>query len=133
MPFDAALAWRAFTLLVLGWLAWFFGRTLLPGREPLITRIARVSDPGLAPALCHYTRRLTAVWCGYFVLAVVLFLGWGESVAGGGLWVWAGTIVLFVGEHWLRPRLFPGEHFPGLRQQLQDTLRVWRPAGKNGD
>src|SRR5688572_6735921 len=118
---------------MLGWLAWFFGRTLLAGREPLITRIARVSDPGLAPALCRYTRRLTAVWCGYFVLAASTFLLWGEALAGGGLLVWAGTIVLFVGEHWLRPLLFPGERFPGLRQQLRDTLRVWRPAGKNND
>ena len=133
MPLDAALAWRAVTLLMLGWLAFFFGRTLRPGREPLITRIARVSDPGLAPPLCRYTRRLTAVWCGYFVLTALTMLAWGGSLPAAGLLVWIGTIVLFVGEHWLRPHLFPGERFPSLRQQLRDTLHVWRPASKNGD
>ena len=129
MPLDAALAMRVLTLLMLGWLALFFGRTLLPGREPLITRIARVSDPALAPHLCRYTRRLTAVWTGYFVFAAML----GVFSNAAGLLVWVGTVILFVGEHWLRPRLFPGERFPGLRQQLQDTVRVWRPSRQNGD
>jgi hypothetical protein len=37
-------------------------------------------------------------------------------------------VLLFVGEHWLRPRLFPGHRFPGLVQQLRDTWSVWHPA-----
>ncbi|HZY15735.1 MAG TPA: hypothetical protein VFE74_03855, partial [Ramlibacter sp.] len=78
MAIDPALAWRVASLLALGWLAWFFGRTLRAGQEALITRIARVSDPDLPPALRRYTRRLTALWCGWFVLAALASL-----VSGG--------------------------------------------------
>lgn len=133
MAIDPAIAWRAVSLLMLGWLAFFFGRTLRPGHEALITRIARVSEPALSPQLVRYTRRLTGIWCAYFILAALLCLALGPSAAWLGLLVWAGTALLFVGEHWLRPLLFPGQHFPGLRQQLQDTMRVWRPAGRNVD
>lgn len=126
MAIDPALAWRVLSLLALGWLAFFFGRTLRPGQEALITRIARVDEPDLPFVLMRYTRRLTAVWCAWFLLAAVLCLAFGGSAPWPGLLVWAGTALLFVGEHWLRPRLLPGHRFPGLRQQLQDTLRVWR-------
>jgi uncharacterized membrane protein len=130
---DPAIAWRAVSFLMLGWLAFFFGRTLWPGQEPLITRIARVSDPALPAELLRYTRRLTAVWCAWFVLAALLGLAFGPSIVWLGALVWAGTALLFVGEHWLRPRLFPGHDFPGLRQQLRDTVRVWRPSRQNVD
>lgn len=123
---DAALFWRALSLVMLGWLAIFFGRTLLPGRVPLIQRIALVSDPSLSEPLRRYTRTLTAVWCAYFVVAALCALLPGEAFAGVGLFVWIGSFVLFVGEHWIRPRLFPGHEFPGLIQQLRDTWRIWR-------
>src|SRR5690606_33016828 len=46
--------------------SWWFGRTLRPGRVPLITRIAaamEACEPAeLAPRLQHYTRRLTLAW-----------------------------------------------------------------------
>lgn len=126
MAIAPALAWRVVSLLALAWLAWFFGRTLRSGQEPLITRIARVSDPALPPALRRYTRRLTALWCGWFVLAALLSLGFGAAGGWAGLLVAAGSVLLFLGEHWLRPRLLPGHAFPGLRQQVLDTLQVWR-------
>ncbi|MDB5873448.1 MAG: hypothetical protein JWQ07_2890 [Ramlibacter sp.] len=124
---DEAVVWRAASTLMLLWLAVFFGRTLLPGRVPLIERIARVSEPDMAPALCRYTRRLTAVWCVYFVVAAALAMLPGQAFVRTGVLVWAGTAVLFVGEHWLRSRIFPGHAFPGLLQQLRDTWRVWHP------
>lgn len=44
-----------------------FGRTLL--RPPsMIERIARLSVPDLPPEGVRYTRRVTGVWCGFFVL-----------------------------------------------------------------
>ena len=132
MTIDAGVAWRAVSVLVLLWLAFFFGRTLWRGREPLITRIARVSDPALAPELLRYTRALTALWCAYFVAAALLASAWAGS-AGSGLWVWLGTAVLFVGEHRLRPHFFPGHAFPGLRQQFLDTLHVWRPTKRSSE
>lgn len=125
----ASLAWavlRYLPPLVLLWLAFIFGRTLRAGAMPLIERIARHSNPALPAALCRYTRRLTALWCAYFIIAAVVTatanLGYGPV----GLAVWTGTVVLFAGERWVRPRLFPGQHFPGLAQQLRDTWRIWR-------
>lgn len=34
----------------------------------MIERFARLSEPDLAPAAVAYTRRVTQVWCGFFVL-----------------------------------------------------------------
>ena len=115
--------------LVLLWLAVFFGRTLRSGATPLIERIARHGNPALTPALCRYTRRLTAIWCAYFVIAALLAATAKLAYAQIGLAIWTGTVVLFVGERWLRPWLFPSEVFPGLVQQVRDTWSVWRTRG----
>jgi uncharacterized membrane protein len=124
--FDAVDLWRVVPVVVLGWLAFFFGRTLRAGHVPLIERIARVRDPGLTPALCRYTRRLTGIWSVYFLVAALL-----SSSAKLPFWwtsalVWLGAIALFVGEHVLRPRFFPGRSFPNLMQQILDTVSIWR-------
>ena len=47
-------------------LLWLFGRTLMRGREPIITRIARRVRGTLPPELETYTRSLTAAWCVFF-------------------------------------------------------------------
>jgi uncharacterized membrane protein len=107
--------------------AFFFGRTLRAGQTPLIEQIARVSDPAMTVPMQRYTRWLTAVWAAYFVIAALVAVGVRNAGASAGAWVWAGAGLLFVGEHWLRPRFFPGKTFPGLRQQLRDTWRVWHP------
>ena len=125
--FDEALLWRAVSAFMLLWLAVFFGRTLRAGQVPLIERIARVSEPALPPPLCRYTRRLTALWCAYFLLAALLSLMPGSGLVRTGVLVWTGTAVLFIGERLLRPRFFPGQVFPGLLQQLRDTWSIWRP------
>jgi uncharacterized membrane protein len=121
---DALQWWRALPVLALGWLAIFFGRTLRAGETPLIERIARVRDPGLAPSLCRYTRRLTRIWTVYFVVAAVFVAAWPAPWPGA--LVAAGALLLFVGEHCLRPLLFPGKSFPNLLQQVIDTASVWR-------
>lgn len=127
---EALTLWRALSVLVLLWLAYFFGRTLRRGATPLIERIATVSDPEMTPPLRRYTRRLTGIWCAYFVVAALLSAAAGPYPLQAGAWVWAGTAVLFVGEHWLRPRFFPGRAFPGLAQQLRDTWSVWHPRSR---
>jgi len=48
---------------IYAFLLWLFGRTLLPGREALITGAARRFHGSLAPNMEAYTRRLTAAWC----------------------------------------------------------------------
>ncbi len=138
-----ALASQGWTVLrylspiVLLGLAWFFGRTLRSGHTPLIERIARRSTAILSDALCRYTRRLTAIWCGYFVGAASLsaMVGWssgGAAFSRVGLVVLAGSVLLFVGERWLRPLIFPHEVFPGLLQQARDTWSVWRTRNDTG-
>ena len=48
-----------------------FARTLRPGHEPLITRLARRVHGKLPPQLRAYTRRLTAAWCVFFAAQIV--------------------------------------------------------------
>jgi uncharacterized membrane protein len=126
---------RFLTPVVLLWLAWFFGRTLRRGDTPLIERIARRSTPDMTPGLCRYTRGLTALWCVYFVAAAAITaLSQVADLRAYGrtsLVVWGGTVLLFVGERWLRPLLFPKQAFPGLLQQLRDTWSIWRPARRS--
>lgn len=117
---------RVIPLVVLGWLAAFFGRTLFAGRMPLIERIARVSDPLLSPPLVRYTRRLTAIWAGYFVIAALAAFFSAVPMVYFGALVWLGSIFLFVGEHRLRAFLFPEHRFPSLAHQLRDTWMIWR-------
>lgn len=91
----------------------FFGRSLRPGRQALISALAERVHRGLTPALAAYTRRLTAVWTGYFVAMTVtsllLFL-----LAPLPVWsIFANLVTplavaaMFVGEHLLRYRLHP--------------------------
>jgi uncharacterized membrane protein len=125
-PFAAA-GLRFVPPLVLLWLAFFFGRTLRAGEMPLIERVARIGKPDLSPALCRYTRRLTALWCIYFVVAAMLTAAASLGFQQASLGVAAVSLVFFVGEYWVRQRLFPHEVFPDLAQQVRDTVRVWRP------
>lgn len=127
VPSDIGPLLRWLPVAALVALAVFFGRTLAPGRMPLIERIARVGLPEMPASLQQYTRGLTALWCAWFVLAA-LALAWLQPGVGlGGVLAWAGTVALFVGEYLLRPFFFPGMRFPRLVQQLRDTWRAWRP------
>jgi len=58
-------------------LLWFFGRTLRPGGDALITRLARRVHGPLSLELEAYTRRLTLAWCVFFggqvAVSVLLF------------------------------------------------------------
>lgn len=53
-------------------LLWYFGRTLRPGREPLITRIARRIHGSVPPDMERFTRRLTVAWCVFFAGQVLV-------------------------------------------------------------
>src|SRR5688500_5452099 len=68
---DALLALYAAPVLIYLFLAVYFGRTLLPGRVALITQMAlrlHGDDGRDVDEVSRYTRRLTAVWCGLFLL-----------------------------------------------------------------
>ncbi|MGC2517584.1 MAG: hypothetical protein WA373_00540 [Burkholderiales bacterium] len=47
-------------------LLWLFGHTLLHGKEPLVTRLARRVHGTLPPPMVVYTRRVTLAWCIFF-------------------------------------------------------------------
>lgn len=51
------------SLLMLG----LFGGSLFT-RQSLIERLARLQKPELPPEAVAYTRRVTQIWCGFFVL-----------------------------------------------------------------
>jgi len=55
-------------------LLWLFGRTLLCGREALITQIARHIHSSLEPEIALYTRHVTVAWCIFFALQVIISL-----------------------------------------------------------
>ena len=125
----ASASLRYVPTLVLLWLTFFFGRTLTRGRVSLIERVARVANPTLTPALRRYARGLTALWCVYFAVAasltIVANLGFHQASIG----VASVSAALFVGEYWLRRLvLFPDQPFPGLVQQVRDTIHVWRSS-----
>jgi len=56
-------------------LAWVFGRTLMRGRIPLISRFALMEQETLSPEVAAYTRTLTWVWTSLFVVAAAISLG----------------------------------------------------------
>ena len=66
-------------ILINAALAYLFGSTLLPGRDPFISRFARMEQGTLPADLAHYTRRLTWIWVLLFAalamtaLALALF------------------------------------------------------------
>ncbi len=49
-----------------------FGTSLLPRREPLVTRFARQIHGPLADGVRHYTRVVTRAWCVFFALQLLV-------------------------------------------------------------
>lgn len=125
---DVTTLWRIASILALIWLAVVFGRTLRLGQIPLVERFARVGSPVMTPEFCIYTRRLTCIWCGYFIFAAVVSGLANYAPVSMGVFIWIGSIVLFVGEHRLRSKFFPGQNFPSLLRQIRDTWHVWHSA-----
>jgi uncharacterized membrane protein len=90
-----------------------FGATLL--RPPsMVERIARLKEPDLPPGAVHYTRVVTEVWCGFFLLngAIALYTALFAELA---LWtLYNGAIayllmaLLFAGEALVRRRIRRG-------------------------
>lgn len=94
-------------------LLWLFGRTLLAGREPLISQISRRINGELRAEVADYTRHVTIAWCIFFVLQVVISL---LLYAFAPLAAWSFfinilnlplLILMFVGEKTYRTARFP--------------------------
>ena len=105
-------------------LAWMFGRTLRPGREPLLTRLARGVHGTLPPAIVAYTRNITLMWTLFLLAAsatsVLLF-------AFAPLRVWSlfanllllpAVVLMFLGEYLYRHLRFPWFAHATIAQSL---------------
>jgi uncharacterized membrane protein len=87
-----------------------FGQTLLPGREPLISRFSRYDTAGVPDHDGCYTRLLTMMWGSVLLAFALAFLlaagGYCSTVVLSQLEPVA-LIALFLGEHAVRRRRFP--------------------------
>ena len=94
-------------------LLWLFGRTLLSGREPLISQISRHINGQLKPEIVIYTRQVNIAWCIYFALQMVisLLLYAFASIAAWSFFINVLNlpllILMFVAEHAYRTARFP--------------------------
>ncbi len=94
-------------------LAIVFGRTLAPGREPLVAHFARLVHGQIPPEVERYARRVTLAWTVFFAAIFALSC---TLYIGGFLAAWSllATIVspilvaaMFVGEYVVRHRVLP--------------------------
>ena len=122
---GAALALHLPSILIPALLACVFGGTLRAGHEPLITRIARAARGEMPPDLHAYTRTLTKMWTGTFILmaAVSAALGlfaprevW-SWVANFGSYLFVGSLI--VAEYLYRRVRFAGYAHPGFVEYMR--------------
>ena len=105
-----------------------FGSSLLPGREPLVTRLARRVHGSLPIQIAAYTVKVTWLWTIYFAATIVVSL---LLYYFAPLRVWSLfanvlavpiVILVFVGEYWYRTnhiRDFPHKSiFAGMKAMI---------------
>ena len=112
-------------------LLWGFGRTLLRGREALITGVARRVHGSLAPEIEAYTRRVTLAWCGFFA-AQIIVSGLLLALAPLGTWSLFVTVLnvpllalMFAGEYLYRVVRYPDHP----RASIATALRAFSKPG----
>jgi uncharacterized membrane protein len=119
-------------LAAFAFMAFFFGRTLRAGSEPLINRIARKEHPELPEDIARHARWLTGVWTACFVAmftialvlaALVPLETWSRCVHAMGYLVPA---ALFLGEYVYRLRCFPHHSQGSLGVLIPNVLAVMR-------
>lgn len=115
-------------------LALVFAATLLAGREPLITGLARRVHARLTADMAAYCRKVTLTWTLYFLamaaLSLVLF-----ALAPFTVWAIFANLVtplamvaLFVGEYLLRYRLHPEFERATLAQAMNAYAQRSQPV-----
>lgn len=135
VPTDALL--KVPPVIIYAGLAAWFGRTLLPGRQPIISGFASLERGELEPVLARYTRRLTVMWSAFFAAMAVLSAAlavladaetWSLFTNGVNYLLMA---LLFVGEYaYRRVRYSQYEHasFPRMIRMLFTAGRGRRRA-----
>jgi uncharacterized membrane protein len=121
-------------LAAFAFMAFFFGRTLRRGAEPLITRVARTEHPDLPVEMARYTRTLTLTWTLCFVLLFLAALlsapmlaldAWSRWVHGLGYLVPA---ALFLGEYVYRHHRFHDHRHGSIPALIVNIVAVLRQA-----
>jgi uncharacterized membrane protein len=109
-------------------LGWGFGITLRPGSTPLISAMAAPLHSEFPPAMQAYTRRLTALWTGYFCVMALLslliyaFLPWSAWSLFANLLSPVFALIFFLAEHPLRYWLHPEFE----RRTIGQAMQAWR-------
>ena len=103
--YDDPVAIKLYPVLVNGMMLFLFGSSLFD-KETIIERFARIQNPTLPEEAVRYTRRLTQIWCAFFVMNGGIAF-WTALYASDKVWaLYNGAIAygligsLFVGE-WL--------------------------------
>lgn len=111
-------------------LAWFFGRTLRAGREPLIASVALAARPATPDYLLRYSRSLTVFWTALFVAiaawdlalaALAPHAAW-SAMANCGNYLVIGAAV--GGEYLFRRLRFRDYAHPGFAEYLRIVVRA---------
>jgi uncharacterized membrane protein len=123
-------------------LVWFFARTLVPGRTPLVTLFARLihDAPTLAFERERYARQVTWAWCLFFLANIAISAA---LAAFSSLAVWSLfanvlavplVVAMFAAEYVYRRRRLSGyEHVPlavVLRRLAAAGFSAARPSAK---
>jgi len=105
--------------------ALLFGRTLLHGREPLVTTFARLVHGELPPEVCRYTRSATLAWTLFFA---AMFAASSAVYLAQGPMVWSllanfvtpvAVVSMFVLEYAVRHRVLPNWHRVGIMRGVR--------------
>ncbi|MDB5966132.1 MAG: putative transrane protein [Polaromonas sp.] len=112
-----------------------FGRTLLSGQTPMISRFARVVHGDLSPALLRYTRAATWAWTLYFgvIAGLSLLLFW---LAPAQIWSAFATVLglpllalMFAGEYAVRCQVVPTAERAGVLESIRAYRQASSPTG----
>ena len=106
---NASLPLKLYPVLVNAGLLVAFASSLAGGQS-MVERFARMREPELPPAAIAYTRKVTMVWCGFFVVN-------GSIALGTALWATPAVWSLYNGviAYVLMGLLFAGEFLVRLR------------------
>ena len=106
---NAALPLKLYPVLVNAGLLAAFASSLAAGQS-MVERFARMREPDLPPAAVAYTRTVTKVWCGFFIVN-------GAIALATALWATPAVWSLYNGviAYGLMGLLFAGEFLVRLR------------------
>ncbi|MDP8100213.1 hypothetical protein [Phocoenobacter atlanticus] len=99
-----------YPILISGLMLVIFGGSLF-SKQSIIERFARLKTPDLPQVAILYTRKVTQVWCGFFIIniAITLFFIWQKNET---LWaIYTGVIsyllmgILMIGEWLIRQKV----------------------------